>query len=1034
MMHDELRLMLLQSRIKNSMKNQSVAEFEKLFEQATELFQTGQLKASLKLWKQLQVMSQKAINLHQEIESLNALGNTYNALGYYEDALNSHQKQLIIARKINYCLGEIEANIGLGNTYYSLNEYYRAINCHQKALVLAQDTRNNLEEALALGNLGNVYCSLGQYLKAIEYHQQALLIFQALGDRLGEVNSLGNLGIAYSSLSQYSKALESYHKVLAAFREQGNVYGENIALGNLGNVYYDLGDYKKAIECHQSVLASARSLWDFQGEADSLNNLGNVYYSLGQYQEAIEHYQSSLIIANQTGDRQRQFNALNNLGIIYNSWGQYTKAIEHYQQSLAIAQKIGNRRGEAGALNNIASVYDFLGQYIKAIEYFKLSLKIEQEIGNRQGEAQSLCGLGNAYDSLGKYSEAIDYHQQQLSISQEIGNRQGEANALGGLGTAYDSLGDYSKAIEYHQQSLEIKQELSDRHGESVALHSLGKAYHFLGQYQLAVTYYQQSLDIAQAIGDSKGEGLSLNNLGLTLFHSDQLLEAETKLKQGVELWESLRIGLQDEQNISLFDEQVRTYKLLQKVLVAQGKLTEALEITERGRSRAFLDLLAKRSASQSIEKILTTPPNLQKIKQVVQQQNCPVVEYSLLFDYFELEGVLSPREAQLLIWVIQPNGEISFCSVNLKPPSEKKRTSLGSLSDLVLKLYGILNPDIEEKPVSKASSHQENSNSNAIFDILKELYQLLIQPISHLLPISPDIPVIFIPQDFLFLLPFPSLQDAEGKFLIEKHTIITAPSIQILELTQKRSIEAPETSPEALVVGNPKMPTIPLTEPPVELKDLAWAKTEANAIAHLLNTQPITGATATKAYITQQMLKARLIHLATHGLLDDIQQLGIPGVIALAPSDEDNGFLTAGEIYDMKLNAELVVLSACNTGQGKITGDGVVGLSRCLIAAGVKRVIVSLWSIDDLSTALLMVTFYQIFQQGVSAAIALNEAQRWLMNINKTKLADWVKTNERFFDDTLKMNLRRRLHNLEDNAKPFQSPSYWAAFCAIGQ
>ncbi|MDJ0620912.1 MAG: CHAT domain-containing protein [Calothrix sp. MO_192.B10] len=310
---------------------------------------------------------------------------------------------------------------------------------------------------------------------------------------------------------------------------------------------------------------------------------------------------------------------------------------------------------------------------------------------------------------------------------------------------------------------------------------------------------------------------------------------------------------------------------------------------------------------------------------------------------------------------------------------------------------------------------------------------QLLIQPISHLLPTSPDVPVIFIPQDFLFVLPLPTLQDAEGKFLIEKHTIITATSIQVLELTQKRSRETPETSLNALVVGNPKMPTIPLTEPPVQLEDLAWAKTEAQAIASLLNTQAITGIDATKVDIQQQMPKARLIHLATHGLLDDIRQLGIPGAIALAPRDDDNGFLTAGEIYDMKLNAELVVLSACSTGQGKITGDGVIGLSRCLIAAGVKSVIVSLWSVGDLSTALLMVKFYQIFQQGVAVTIALNEAQRWLSGVMKKELEVWVKTNERFFDVTLKINLSRRLRQLDDNAQLFQHPRYWAAFSVIG-
>ena len=229
-------------------------------------------------------------------------------------------------------------------------------------------------------------------------------------------------------------------------------------------------------------------------------------------------------------------------------------------------------------------------------------------------------------------------------------------------------------------------------------------------------------------------------------------------------------------------------------------------------------------------------------------------------------------------------------------------------------------------------------------------------------------------------------------------------------------------------------MPTIPFSQPPQTLNRLPGSETEAKAIASFFKTQALTGNQATKVEIVRQIPKARLIHIASHGLLSDIKQLGVPGAIALAPSDEDNGFLTAGEIYDMKLNAELVVLSACSTGQGKITGDGVVGLSRCLIAAGVKSAIVSLWSVNDFSTALLMVKFYQIFKAKVGAVMALNEAQRWLMSINKTELATWVKAHEDFFDPTLKINLRRRLHQLDDSARPFENPLYWAAFCAIGQ
>jgi CHAT domain-containing protein len=123
-------------------------------------------------------------------------------------------------------------------------------------------------------------------------------------------------------------------------------------------------------------------------------------------------------------------------------------------------------------------------------------------------------------------------------------------------------------------------------------------------------------------------------------------------------------------------------------------------------------------------------------------------------------------------------------------------------------------------------------------------------------------------------------------------------------------------------------------------------------------------------------MLSARLIHLATHGLLDDIRELGVPGAIALAPTKGvDNGFLTAGEILELKLKAELVVLSACLTGLGDIKGDGVIGLSRCLFLAGVPSVIVSLWSVPDEPTQYLMTEFYSNLQGGMNKAKALRQA-----------------------------------------------------------
>jgi CHAT domain-containing protein len=176
---------------------------------------------------------------------------------------------------------------------------------------------------------------------------------------------------------------------------------------------------------------------------------------------------------------------------------------------------------------------------------------------------------------------------------------------------------------------------------------------------------------------------------------------------------------------------------------------------------------------------------------------------------------------------------------------------------------------------------------------------------------------------------------------------------------------------------------------PPRQLPALPGSEREAITIAQLLNTKPITGSQATKASIVQQMLKARIIHLATHGLLNEVKRGDLPGAIALAPSGNDDGLLTSSEILDLKLNAELVVLSACNTGRGKLTGDGVVGLSRALISAGVPSILVSLWPVPDDSTAELMAEFYRQLQLNPNKAQALRQAMLMTMKMHPNP-QDW--------------------------------------------
>src|SRR5919199_1741859 len=708
---------------------------------------------------------------------------------------------------------------------------------------------------------------------------------------------------------------------------------------------------------------------------------------------------NSQVLAQTPDIRKAEAERLFQQGIEQYKTGQFEAALQSWQQALAIYREIKDRKGEGDALGNLGIAYKNLGDYAKAIDYYQQSLAIKQEIKDRQGEGNSLSNLGGVYYYLGDYAKAIEYYQQSLVIAREIKHHEGEGQSLGDLGNAYLSLGDYTKAIEYQQQSLAIAREIKDRKGEGQSLGNLGLAYFSLGDYVKAIEYYQQDLAITREIKYRLGEGQSLNNLGVALLKQGNLTQAEKILRDGIDTWESLRerLGNNDAYKVSIFETQANTYRTLQQVLIAQNHPNAALAIAERGRARAFVELLARRNATTSDSpNSPITPPTIEQLQQIAKQQNATLVEYSIIYEAFKIKSKQETHESELYIWVIKPTGEVTFRRSDLKPLWQKQNTTLADLVYISRDSLGVR--DLPIVGVVPRPGFQQRQETN-LAEQLKQLHQLLIEPIADLLPTDSNTRVVFIPQSSLFLVPFPALQGKDGKYLVEKHTILTAPSIQVLQLTreQRQRVGARHVVPlqgnDAIVVGNPTMPSVPPKpgEKPQPLPSLPGAEKEANAIAPLLNTKPLIGNLATKSAVVQLLPNARIIHLATHGLLDEDRGLG--SAIALAPDSPSsvpplskggiggvNGLLTAEEILNLKLNAELVVLSACNTGRGKITGDGVIGLSRSLITAGVPSVLVSLWSVPDAPTASLMTEFYQNWQKNPNKAQALRQAMLTIM------------------------------------------------------
>ena len=701
------------------------------------------------------------------------------------------------------------------------------------------------------------------------------------------------------------------------------------------------------------------------------------------YSKAIACYLQNLELARLSRNDAREGYALNNLGATYYAIGDYEKAISYQQQRLAQAESRADLLGKGQAFIGLGAAYGAIGNYKKAIEYYEQSLEVAHSLKSADLEASILRNLGLVYHAQKEYTKAVEYQVQSLAIAKQQRDRRGEALALSNLGLAHYSLTDYAQAIDEQKQSLAIALELRERFVQGRALENLGIAYYAVKNYPQAIESYQQSLAIARELSDRHAQGRALSNLGDALYKAKQPAEATKALFSAIEIWESLRSNLKnnDLNLISFFDTQETSYSLLQEVLANQNQHNEALEIAERGRAQAFVRLLTNRFSAQSAQATLKSSENqikpikIQEIQQIAKEHNSTLVSYSIIKEDVEADGQRKVQDSELYIWVTQPTGQIEFRRISLKDLAEKETL----LKTLITKSRCFTPNCVRNKQRSQPATNPTRTipivEQRFLDSSLQELYQLLIEPIADLLPLDPTSRIIFIPQESLFLVPFAALQDSSGNYLIEKHTILTAPSIQVLSLTKKQ--QQLTSGKGAVVVGNPTMPSVGFNrnQPPQELASLPHAETEAIAIAQLLNVEPLTGDKATKVAVLQQIERARIVHLATHGILDDVEGLGVPGLIALAPSKGDSGLLTANEIFNLRLNAELVVLSACNTGRGRITGDGVIGLSRSFIAAGVPSVVVSLWSVTDESTADLMGEFYRQMQLTPDIAQALRKA-----------------------------------------------------------
>ncbi|MGR3279116.1 CHAT domain-containing protein [Acaryochloris marina NIES-2412] len=755
---------------------------------------------------------------------------------------------------------------------------------------------------------------------------------------------------------------------------------------NQGSQLYFEKKFDAAVASWQQALNLYRQIRDAKGEGLSLARIGLAYQDLEQYRKAIQHFDIALPILQRSREQIVQASILGNLGNSHLKLGNFSKSIDFYQQSIALWKELGDPANEGQARRGLGNIYITLGKYSDALDQHRQALRLTLAINAPEALANTYNSLGLIHSSKGKDQEAHQFFQKGLASTQNIQDdlhsQLLQAQILNNLGYLELAKGDQASALASYQKALTLAKTTKNKTLEASALLGVGSVYTSRDEHSKALTVLQRSLFLAESIDDSSLKAKILHLLGATHWQLGRFQEAESYFNSAVTLLDGSRENLDDIDKVSIFETQVHSYALLRRILAEQGKFSEALEASERGRSRAFIELLSKRQASNNPSSLSkqTLLPNLQELRQVAKQQNATLVEYAYVADEkFIARGKLYGKFIKIYIWVVQPSGQINF-----------KEVQLTSVQTQLLKQAGNWANDWSDLP------EQEQALKQQFQKLHRDLYEILITPIQDLLPKDPNSPVIFIPYRELFQVSYPALQAPDGTYLIQKHTILTTPSIQALALTQKTHQEStvlPQT--KSLIIGNPTMPAI--HENALPLKPLPQSEVEAQTIGRLLNSPALIGQLATETSVKQKISSANIIHFATHGLLGEFSKSGVPGAIALAPDNTNDGLLTSDEILDLNLKADLVVVSACDTGRGHLTGDGVVGLSRAIMATGVPSVMITLWEIDDTSTAILIENFYKQYLQTQNKAQALRQA-------------------------------------MLNTMKQYPHPVYWAPFTLVGQ
>lgn len=897
---------------------------------------------------------------------------------------------------------------GLGHLHRLRREPEEALTYLNRALRLRPESWEAYRAKLL------VYYNEDKFHDALEVLRVMLGRAEADGDSEWETKAHGFMGSIYKDLGDNDRALGHLNKALAAARRIGFRDAEQSYLANVGVVYRNTGRYTQALEAYLQALAITREIGDRRSEGRIVGLIGNIRLEAAEYSQAIDDFSRAAAVAAELGDRASEAAQLATVGSIHVELGDYPRALEKLEAALQTVREIKNLGLESAFLQIRGSLYEKLGRTQDALADYAGALKTASEIGDKLQEATASASIGEAQFASGDHAGALLSLERALQISRELRSLPVEGRALNGLGKVRLSLKEHARAEEAYQRALDIAAETRMPAMAWQAHAGLAAALRSRGKLAAAREHYREAVE---AIERTRGKlEMSEDKAG---FFQDKVGVYKDLIDLLIRMAEAEPAG-GFEREAFYYAERERARAFLD--MMAEGRVHAERDVDP--------SLLARRQQiqerisqlqSQLLAQHAEPRPDPAKIRPLAEKLMAADEEYQ---DWRRAVRRRHPRYAELRypdsIRLEESQRLLDAGTVLLEYSFGEDASYLFALSRDEYKVARLPPAAAVFTRVKRLREAIAAPSRVAFSNYLVEarwLYKELILPAGKLLAgrrnliIAPDGLTHYLPFEVLLKTDGPpaAREDRRLPYLVRDYAITYVPSASVLAGLPRYREDAPRPANAFVAFADPvygEQRRETETGPTgvalrsalgdgarLKLDRLKQSGAEVRRIAGLFPPGEISvflGRQASESNVKERdyVARSRIVHFAVHGLLNEQRPQFSALVLSLPHADEaagkrpggrtgqgagqppvedkEDGLLQVYEIFNLRMNADMVVLSACETGLGKeVKGEGLVGMTRAFLYAGSQSVVASLWKTSDLATEELMVRFYRHLRDG---------------------------------------------------------------------